>query len=176
MTTHDALTALTTLPARRSPQELHATLAGIAPGHPVRAVFKSDRHGVFAVDGALRTGIGGDLGVGAYTLGNSRRVEGDLVRIVALDAAPEAPADTPVASLEHGDLVRAHLHHDVLGPLALTGVVTESDHDRFALVGGWVITDAGRHAPRVVAVERLFAAADHDLAVPRRRPRRDDAG
>lgn len=175
MTSQDALAALTSLPPRRSVQELRDALGALNPGEPIRAVFKSDRYGVFAVDGLVRRGIAGDLAVGGHLLGNATRIEGDLLRVfTGVDAPvlPEAGHAGPAAST-HGDIARAYVQHDAHGLVALTGVVTESDHDRFRLIGSWIVTDDGRFAPRVVGVERLTGADEQVLAVPRRRAHQD---
>jgi hypothetical protein len=171
VTTHGALDVITSLPPRRALQDLRDALTGLSSGDPVRAVFKSDRYGVFAIEGVARTGIGGDLGVGGHLLGSPTRVEGDLLHLTTLVEPPALPADdTGVAAsdLAHGDVATAYLHHDAHGLIALTGVVTESDHDLFGLVGSWIVTHDGAFAPRVALAQRLAAADEHVLTARRR--------
>lgn len=178
MPTADAFLFLTGLPARRNLPQLREALSTLVAGTVVRAAFKSERYGVFVIEGTVRQGIGGDLGVGGHFLGTATRVDSDLIGIIAGVPSPELPETVDAAdaaALAHGDIVTAHVQHDVHGLLALTGPVTESDHDRFRLLGSWIITDGDALAPRIAAVERHAGPEDTLLAAPSRR-RHQDAG
>jgi hypothetical protein len=176
MATDDALLFLTGLPARRNLQQLREALATVTPGVVARAAFKSERYGVFVVEGLVRQGIGGDLGIGGHFLGSVARVDGDLIGL-SVDAAEREnlTPDRHVApgELAHGDIASVYMRHDVHGLIVLTGSVTESDHDRFRLIGSWIVTDGNGFAPRVEAVEVHATRADNILAAPARRRHQD---
>lgn len=176
MATDDALLLLTGLPARRNLAQLREAMAAVTPGVLARAAFKSDRYGVFVVEGIVRQGIGGDLAIGGHLLGSAARVDGDLISLstdVTARETPETERHTAPTELAHGDIASAYMRHDVHGLIVLTGAVTESDHDRFRLIGSWIVTDADGFAPRVEAVEVHAARSENVLAAPARRRHQD---
>jgi hypothetical protein len=176
MATDDALLFLTSLPARRNLQQLREALATVSPGVVARAAFKSERYGVFVVEGRVRQGIGGDLGIGGHFLGSAARVDGDLIGLtvdVTERDTPPTDRHTAPTELAHGDIASAYMRHDVHGLIVLTGAVTESDHDRFRLIGSWILTRDDSFAPRVEAIEVHATRADNVLAAPARRRHQD---
>ncbi|PVW05187.1 hypothetical protein DEA06_05355 [Microbacterium sp. Gd 4-13] len=150
--------------ARRDVARIREALAEVRSGDVARVIVRSPRYGLYAVEGPVRIGVGGQPIVGDVILATSSEIQ----RIELAVAAPEADADAEVVdpgSLSHGTPVRATFQTPTHGVFAVTGPVT-SGNDDFLLVGSWIVADGGAIAPRVVSIERLEGLDLHEGNVP----------
>ena len=154
--------------ARRKASELHDAIA-LEPSGRVVAVFKNDAYGVFAVDGDVARGT--SFFVGGMELGNNGKAARELVLLRAEEGVGEAsgepvPAEALPGAIAAGDVVAAHFDQHPYGAFTITGVAVTSPRSDDLLVGSWFITVDGIASPRLVSVDVLARAAEHDIPAP----------
>ncbi|OUE24468.1 hypothetical protein BFL37_11190 [Clavibacter michiganensis] len=168
------LDQLSTGRSRRDVQAIRDTLSALSPGGVVSVVIRSPRYGLYAVDGAVRTGANGQLSVADTSLSAAGEIQGLAPRAADEGATPtELPSS--VAGLAHGVAVRVTFDEPAYGPFHVTGPLTAGD-DAFLLVGNWIVVDGDRFAPRVVGVEVADDLEVHPANVPPKRPSAEDPG
>ncbi|MBM7412728.1 hypothetical protein JOE38_002551 [Clavibacter michiganensis] len=166
------LDQLSTGRSRRDVQAIRDALSALSPGDAVRVVIRSPRYGLYAVDGAVRTGANGQMSVADTSLSAAGEIQGISVSHEDESATrPELPSST--AGLAHGAAVRVTFDEPAYGPFHVTGPLTAGD-DAFLLVGSWIVVDGDRFAPRVVGVEVAGDLDVHPANVPPTRPSAED--
>lgn len=149
---------------RRDVARIREALAEVRAGDIARVIVRSPRYGLYAVEGPVRMGVGGQPIVGDVILATSAEIQRIELGIPAPEVDPDAEVVDP-ASLSHGTPVRATFHTPTHGVFAVTAPVT-SGNDAFLLAGSWIIADGGAIAPRVARIERLDDLTVHEGNVP----------
>jgi len=156
------LDIFTSARTRRDVARIREALAEVSEGDIARVIVRSPRYGLYAVEGPVRIGVGGQPVVGDVILATSAEIQ----RIELGVPAPESSTDTvDPSTLTHGTPVRVTFHTPTHGLFALTGPVTQGD-DAFLLVGSWIAADDGKIAPRVQGLQRLDDLDLHEANVP----------
>ncbi|KEP74920.1 hypothetical protein HR12_02215 [Microbacterium sp. SUBG005] len=146
--------------ARRDVGRIREALAEVKAGDVARVIVRSPRYGLYALEGTVRIGVGGQPLVGDVILATSSEIQRIDLGIEAPQPALEADVVDP-STLPHGTPVRVTFLTPTHQTFALTGPIT-AGNDRFLLVGSWIVADDRAIAP---------ARAEH-RAPRRRRPAR----
>jgi len=136
--------------ARRDVGRIREALAEVKAGDVARVIVRSPRYGLYALEGTVRIGVGGQPLVGDVILATSAEIQ-------RIDLGIEAPQPALEA-----DVVDPSTTHQTF---ALTGPIT-AGNDRFLLVGSWIVADDRVIAPRVQSIERLDDVDLHEVNVP----------
>lgn len=150
--------------ARRDVARIREALAEVTAGDVARVTVRSPRYGLYAVEGPVRIGVGGQPLVGDVILATTSEVQRIDVGVPHPEPALGADVVDP-ASLTHGTPVRVTFTTPTQSRFAVTGPVT-AGNDRFLLVGSWIVADAGTIAPRVMSIEVLHDLDLHEANVP----------
>lgn len=162
------------IPARRKATEIGRQLTDTTPGSVVRATFVSAGYGTYQVTGFARQVS--NLYVAGLELGTPGKPSRDIVALepredvdfpTDTEAVPDRAAlQASLAAVQSGDVVHATFADPNYGPFAVLGVVVASPDARERLVGAWFLTRDGGPAARLIDIEVVAQAADHDLPVP----------
>lgn len=150
--------------ARRDVAGIRDALSRVTAGDIARVLVRSPRYGLYALEGTVRIGVGGQPLVGDVILATSSEIQ----RIdLGIDApAPALSADVvDPSTLPHGTPVRVTFATPTHNTFAVTGPIT-AGNDRFLLVGSWIVADDRVIAPRVLSIERLDDIDLHEVNVP----------
>ncbi|SIR94745.1 hypothetical protein [Microbacterium sp. RURRCA19A] len=150
--------------ARRDVGRIREAVAEVKAGDIARVLVRSPRYGLYAIEGAVRIGVGGQPLVGDVILATSAEIQRIDLGIAAPEPALSADVVDP-STLPHGTPVRVTFVTPTAATFAVTGPIT-AGNDRFLLVGSWIVSDDRAIAPRVVSIERLDDVDLHEVNVP----------
>ncbi|MCG7418179.1 hypothetical protein MHY30_11755 [Microbacterium sp. ACRRU] len=150
--------------ARRDVGRIREAVAEVKAGDIARVLVRSPRYGLYAIEGTVRIGVGGQPLVGDVILATSAEIQRIDLGIPAPTPALSADVVDP-STLPHGTPVRVTFVTPTHQTFAVTGPIT-AGNDRFLLVGSWIVADDRTIAPRVVSIERLDDVDLHEVNVP----------
>lgn len=160
----NALDIFSAARARRDVGRIREALAEVKAGDIARVIVRSPRYGLYALEGTVRIGVGGQPLVGDVILATSAEIQRIDLGIETPQPALEADVVDP-STLPHGTPVRVTFLTPTHQTFALTGPIT-AGNDRFLLVGSWIVADGHTIAPRVQSTERLDDVDLHEVNVP----------
>lgn len=165
-------------PARRDVAGMKTFLGSVEIGEQLSAVLGSARYGLYAIRGASRQSLAGDVAIADQVLGGPRKTvttggTSSVTRQPAseLRAVPAEPghvgegAEQSPSDVRHGDLVTVAFSHHTYGDFSLSGVAT-SGNDRFILVGPWIISNDGVISAFVTSCVIHARNGDHSEPIP----------
>jgi hypothetical protein len=168
------------LPARRDVKGLGTVLSEIEAPTPMKATFVEDRYGTFVVVGdAVLSASARTLTMAGRFIEQGMKPDRTLRLLapVTADSSTDDDVVVPasdtnelratVASVHHGDIVRAGFHVRTYGSFTITGMAVWSDVAGAFLVGGWYVSAAQEQpAPLLESLQVLATAAEHGAPVP----------
>ncbi|MDR4532847.1 hypothetical protein [Glutamicibacter sp. PS] len=162
-------------PSKRDVAGMKAALSEVSAGDVVSVLYKSARYGHYLVTGTVHCSFADELMVGGQPLagvpksvkvGEDKQLQRSPDKEVRAfpadyDGALEATA-CPVSEISHGDLVATSIEQAPYGRFVVTGVVTAAENDgRYLMIGPWILNSAEGENPRILEVQRLASAGEH---------------